>query len=144
LRNQYIKLVKAVKNSDYIQGYNTSVSQSQMRELENIRDKFDNGSNINNSSESDVLRKIKEATQEIEGVLNQNGYSPSINDIIKYVKEKFYEEYAIDKEELESQNKVPLKDRSNIKNYKETCEFDDVKGKLNFQTAMDDLTRNYS
>lgn len=56
LSNQYIKLAKAVKNSDYIRGYNTSVSQSQLRELEHIRDRFDNGSNINSSRESDVLK----------------------------------------------------------------------------------------
>jgi hypothetical protein len=144
LSNQYIKLAKVVKNTDYIRGYNTSVSQSQLRELEYIRDKFDNGSNINSSSESDVLRNVKEATQEIESVLTQNGNSLSINDIIKYVKEKFYEVYASNKEELESQNRVALEDKSNIKNYKEISELDDVKGKLDFQTAMDDLTRNYA
>lgn len=52
--------------------------------------------------------------------------------------------YANNKEELESQNKTPLDDRGNIKNYTEAGEFDDVRGKLDFQTAMDDLTKNYA
>ena len=39
LSKQYLTLVKEVKKSDYIRGFNTSVSYAQLKELESIRDR---------------------------------------------------------------------------------------------------------
>lgn len=143
LSKQYVNLIKAVKKSDYIRGFNTSVSSAQLKELENIRDRFDTNSNTDSAKESDIFKAVKAATQEIEEVLSQNGNSLSTNDIIKYVKNQFYQVFINNRADLEERMQTPMPEYANLNKFKETGEFEEVKGRLDFQNAMDDLTKNY-
>jgi len=143
LSKQYLNLVKEVKKSDYMRGYNTSVSYAHLKELESIRDKFDSMSNSESVADGDFIKKVKSTIEEIEDVLTQNGNSYSINSIIEYVKEKVYQLYIQNREELEYGQRTPINGHNKLSSNK-TADFDDVKGKLDFQNAMDDLTKNYT
>ena len=135
-------MVKEVKKSDYIRGFNTSVSHTQLKELENIRDRLDGKAQSDTSKDSDIFKAVQNATQEIEEVLTEHGNSFSINQIIDLVKKKFHDVYIENYTERDYYTKTPIQGNFAEK-LKETGELDGIKGKLDFQNAMDDLTKNY-
>lgn len=120
------------------------MSYAQLKELENIRERLEGGSNMDSSKESDIFKAVRSATNEIEDVLTQHGNSYSINDIIKYVKKQFYQVYLNNRVDLEDVLHTPAADTMTDK-FKDIFvnDLDGVKGKLDFQNAMDDITKNY-
>ncbi|CAI2380107.1 unnamed protein product [Moneuplotes crassus] len=138
LSRQYLKLIGVIKKSDYIRGSNTTVSYAQLKELENIGDRLDSNSQADTSRDNDIFKAIGDTIKEIEDHLNHHGNSYSCNDIIKYIKQKLNEVYI-----SESVNKSHFHRGPSSENYKDSEDFDGIKGRLDFENAIKDLTKNY-
>ena len=90
ISGQYCELLKQVKQTDYIRGYNTSVSYSKIKELESIESKF-NQTSYPPSHQSTLLKLILSATKEIDDMYKQEYSEFPIENFVKFVKKQFTE-----------------------------------------------------
>ena len=143
LSSQYLDLIKQVKKSDYIRGFNTSVSYAQLKELENIRDRLDGNSNPENLSQNELIKSIHIAVQEIEDILMNQLDQYSIPEIVDFIKKQFYQVFTNSKSEIE-ENLITQNDEVTQRmKFNENETLEGVKEKLDFQNAINDLTKNY-
>lgn len=143
LSKRYIDLVSRVRKSDTMRGFNTSVTDDQVKALEAIRDRLDGGDNNDSDGGSELFKSVRLTLNEIENDLTQHSTAWSINDIIKYVQDQFYQVYLTNKDELEYPNYNGQREISTLDKFRDTNELEGVKGRLNFQNAKEDLARNY-
>ena len=142
ISRQYYDLVNKVKKTDYIRGYDTSVSYSKMKELENIETRFGRTSNASARTNSSLLKLVKTATKEIDDMHKQEYSEYPIENFVKFVKKQFTEVFLKNKTQLEEMNHTPISENP-FQGIKDEDELESIKGKLNFQEAMDDLDKNY-
>ena len=143
LSKQYINLVEIVKKSDYIRGFNTSVSYAQLKELENIHDRLDGNGNSENYSHGEVMKSIKLAVQEIEEVLMNQSDQYSIPEIVDFIKKQFYQVFSNSKSEAEDNLITQTEELTHQIRFNENEVLEGVKEKLDFQNVIKDLTKNY-
>ena len=87
ISSQYCELLKQVKQTDYIRGYDTSVSYSKMKELESIESKFNHPTHHQNT----LLNLTLTATKEIDDMYKQEYSEFPIENFVKFVKKQFTE-----------------------------------------------------
>lgn len=143
LSKRYIDLIVHVRKSENYRGFNNSISEVQLKALETIRDRLDGSSNAESDRDSEILKAVRQAMSDIESVLTQNSTAMSINDIIKYVQDQFIQVYLNNRDELEDQIYNAQRGVFTQDKFRDTNELEGVKGRLNFQTAKEDLARNY-
>lgn len=100
-------------------------------------------SNEDNSFNQDVLKSIKLAVMEIEEVLNQSLDSMSIPELVDFIKKHFYQVFLNNRSEFDETAELQRDDNPHILNVKDSKGFDEIRGKLDFQHVMDDISKNY-
>lgn len=134
--------MKEVKKSDYIRGSHTSVSYAQIKELQMIKNKFEHESDSSQQNSSDLLKIVKIAIAEIEELHKQSYSEYPIDEFVNFVKSKFTEVFLSHRTDLDDLTTTPIQEM-HFKKAKDGDDFDGVRGKLDFQNAIDDLTKNY-
>lgn len=141
LSKKYLDVIRILKSTVFSKEFSSSVNYNQIRELENIRDRFE-GSN-EEPVRPDILQLIKIAVNEIENFMLRNSDSCELSDIIDFIKKQFHSVFMGSKAEADNMGENYARKDSSAYKFNKIKDFDNIKGRLDFQNAMDDFTKTY-